>query len=87
MYQEQQTQQTPRLSLPNLKPSIHVTIAGFLAGANAYGSLATYSSISRAVRDATLPVLYETVILDRDELEVISDGVGDKGLTGWRHTR
>jgi hypothetical protein len=41
-------------------------IAGFLAGESAIGSLAALNVANRETRTLTLPVLYETVVLDQD---------------------
>ncbi|KAJ9106690.1 hypothetical protein QFC20_004021 [Naganishia adeliensis] len=85
---DQQTRSTAQpFGLPNFKPSIHANIAGFLAGANAYGSLARYNAVSRVVRNATSPVLYETLILDRDDSEAVNFGDRGEGFALWRHTR
>lgn len=54
------------LQLPRLTSEIHAIIAGFLAGDNAFRSLANLGAISRDLRQATLPILYETLVLDDD---------------------
>lgn len=52
--------------VPPLTREIHATIAGFLAGANAFRSLAHFSAVSREVRQTIMPILYETLVLDDD---------------------
>lgn len=39
------------------------------------------------VRDATLPVLYETLILDGNNLDAMDFGDGSEPVAGWRFTR
>jgi hypothetical protein len=41
-------------------------VAGFLAGDMALGSLAALNIANREIRTVTLPVLYETLVLDKD---------------------
>ncbi|KAJ9113051.1 hypothetical protein QFC22_006147 [Naganishia vaughanmartiniae] len=52
---------------PRLPMELLITIAGFLAGSNAYGSLANFNLASKAVRTETRPVLNETMMLDSKE--------------------
>jgi hypothetical protein len=49
-----------------ISPALMLNIAGFLAGDMALGSLASLNIASRAIRTVTMPVLYETVILDNN---------------------
>jgi hypothetical protein len=48
-----------------MSPAIVLHISGFLAGDMALGSLAALNSVNRETHTVTLPVLYETVILDK----------------------
>ena len=43
---------------------LHALVGGFLAGDNAFRSLANFGAVSRDLRQATLPILYETLVLD-----------------------
>ncbi|GHJ87030.1 hypothetical protein NliqN6_3432 [Naganishia liquefaciens] len=67
-------------------------IAGFLAGSYAFGSLARYSCVSRAVNETVVPVLYETVVWDASEdmrgSGIQSDVRGNFSLpAGWKWIR
>lgn len=55
--------------VPPLTREIHALVAGFLAGDNAFRSLANLTAVSREVRQTTMPILYETLVLDDDEDE------------------
>jgi hypothetical protein len=60
----------------DVSASIINTIAEFLAGSNALGTLASLHLANHAIRDATLPILYETVLMDDVErLEYYKDGL------------
>jgi hypothetical protein len=48
----------------NLPTELIVTIAEFLAGSFAFGSLAQLNLASHAIHEETLPVLYETMTWD-----------------------
>lgn len=52
--------------IKRLSPALIPQIARFLAVETALGTLAALNLADRAVRAITLPVLYETVILDQD---------------------
>lgn len=54
------------VQIPPLTSEVHALIAGFLAGDNAFRSLANFGAVSRDLRQATLPILYETLVLDED---------------------
>lgn len=79
--------------VPPLTREIHATIAGFLAGANAFWSLANFSAVSREVRQTTMPILYETLALDDDGDEDWAYGIRvdlTAGLvlpSGWEYVR
>jgi hypothetical protein len=40
---------------------ILLTVAGFVAGANNYGTLLNFSLVSKLIREEIKPVLYETM--------------------------
>lgn len=86
------------LPAARLTPEIHTLIAGFLAGANAYASLAAYNVVDRGVREVTMPVLWEVVMMDRapepegkgggEGLGGGGEGDGEGGFVrGWQYTR
>ena len=52
--------------IKRLSPALFLLIARFLAVDTALGSLAALNLADREVRAITLPVLYETVIIDQD---------------------
>jgi hypothetical protein len=52
--------------IPDLPLDIHGVIAEFLAGAFAFGTLANLNVANQGIRDVTTPVLYETLLMDRD---------------------
>ncbi|KAJ9093523.1 hypothetical protein QFC21_006356 [Naganishia friedmannii] len=78
---------------PVLTSEIHATVAGFLAGINAYGSLANLNLANHNIYHATLPALYETLVLDDDTRDYARYGAiveGDHPVAlppGWTHTK
>jgi hypothetical protein len=52
--------------IPNLPLDIYGVIAEFLAGAFAFGTLASLNVANHLIRDETTSVLYETLLLDRE---------------------
>lgn len=52
--------------IPDLPLDIYGAIAEFLAGAFAFGTLASLNVANHLIRDETTPVLYETLIMDRE---------------------
>jgi hypothetical protein len=52
--------------VPDLPVDIYGVIAEFLAGAFAFGTLANLNVADHGIRDVTTPVLYETLLLDRE---------------------
>jgi hypothetical protein len=52
---------------PDLPADVFGVIAEFLAGSFAFGTLASLNVISKSIRDETLPVLYETFLMDDDD--------------------
>jgi hypothetical protein len=78
---------------PAFTPEIHCIIAGFLAGDNALRSLADYNAVNRQLHQATLPVLYETVVWDDNTREMDTYGIEDPDAeersfpVGWSHVR
>jgi hypothetical protein len=58
-----------------ISPAIMLHIAGFLAGDMALGSLAALNIVNRETRTITLPVLYETLVLDK--------GIAGNELQDW----
>jgi hypothetical protein len=50
-------------------PVIFSIIAGFLAGQNAFGSLASMCLVNHSMKDIVRPVLYATVVLDQHIFE------------------
>lgn len=67
------------MPLPELPTDIITVIAQFLAGCHAFGSLASLHMAKRDVRDATMPVLFETVFMDRLATSDV--------LEGFKYTR
>lgn len=57
-----------------------ITVAGFVAGENAFRTLANLNVANRVVHRSTLSILYETMIFD---CPVASAG----SSTGRKHTR
>ncbi|KAJ9106693.1 hypothetical protein QFC20_004024 [Naganishia adeliensis] len=51
-----------RNRLPMLTTEMHTLIGGYLAGDNAYATLAAYSTVNRKTRQALLDTLFETVV-------------------------
>lgn len=90
-------EQNPPSAAARFTPEIHATIAGFLAGTNAFRSLASYNIANRATYQATLPALFEVVVLDgplpASEDEESGTGKGSwtrrgvKRNRGWRYTQ
>ncbi|KAJ9094243.1 hypothetical protein QFC21_006069 [Naganishia friedmannii] len=84
---------------PRLPMELHTIIAGFLAGSNAYGSLANFNLASKAVHTETRPVLNETMLLDSKEYwwtqtyeldpndEEIIDGTSESQREAWRQVK
>lgn len=69
---------------------IHSRIAAFLAGDNAYGSLASYNVANRLIRQTTIDTLYETVVLDAEHVPNFTSGVRVHGKyipSGFKCTR
>lgn len=55
----------------------------FLAGDNAVGTLASLNLANRAIREETLPVLYETVLLDNvTNLRIMEVGAKSRSRRG-----
>lgn len=52
--------------IPDLPLDVYGVIAEFLAGAFAFGTLASLNVANHLIRDETTPVLYETLLLDRE---------------------
>jgi hypothetical protein len=52
------------MPLIDLPIEVYGTIADLLAGDQAFGTLASLNLTSRAVREETLPVLFETLLFD-----------------------
>lgn len=79
----------PRISsrIPPLPYEIFSIIAEFLAGAHAFGTLANLAVASHMMRMETMPVLYETVLLDNIEnLEYYRDWTFTLPL-GFKYTK
>jgi hypothetical protein len=76
-----------------LTSEIYAAIGGFLSGKNAFGSLASLNSANRDIYYATLPALYETLVLDDDTKDYARYGAifkEDRALVmppGWAHTK
>jgi hypothetical protein len=52
---------------PRFSPAILMIIAEHLISAKAFATLASLNAASRAVKESTMPVLYESVLLDHGE--------------------
>jgi hypothetical protein len=59
----------PQVSLPS---DIITVIAEHLAGLSSFGSLASLNIANHETRDVTLPVLYETLLLDRMDRDTLT---------------
>lgn len=70
---------------PQLPTELIVTIAEFLAGSFAYGSLAKLNLATRAVHEETLPVLFDTVVWETNRRWWIHEG--GHVPRGLRYTR
>lgn len=53
--------------IPDLPLDIYGVIADFLAGSFAFGTLANLNVASHFIREETLPVLYETLLMNDEE--------------------
>lgn len=55
--------------MPGIKPTlpseIYGVIAEFLAGMHAFGTLSRLNIVNHGVHEETLPVLFETVLMDK----------------------
>jgi hypothetical protein len=83
---------TSQMSAPNLPLDLLITVAEFLAGSHAFGTLAALNQVNHDIQSGTTPVLYETLFLDKvDEMRVLGDhekGDGSQGpLAGFRYTK
>ena len=72
---------------PELSLDAIAVIAECLAGDHAFGSLASLHLANHAVREETMPVLFETVLMDKVEnLPYHEDGTGVNPV-GFRYTK
>jgi hypothetical protein len=69
------------MSRPDLPLDVLVTVAEFLAGDHAFGTLAALNRVSHGLRSGTMPVLYETFFLDK------RPGLVQALPEGLRHTK
>lgn len=81
---------------PDLRPQpfpleLIVTVSEFLAGDDAFQTLASVNVASKSVKEATLPVLYHAVIWEDgkdhwsyDDLAMVTSRYFP---SGWQHTR
>jgi hypothetical protein len=79
----------PRISsrIPPLPYEIFSIIAEFLAGAHAFGTLANLNVANHMMRMETMPILYETVLLDNiEKLEYYKDWTFTLPL-GFKYTK
>lgn len=53
--------------IPDLPLDVYGIIAEFLAGSFVFGTLANINVASRLIQEETLPVLYETLLIDDEE--------------------
>lgn len=73
--------------MPHLPYETFTIIAEFLAGSGAFGTLANLNVADRVMRMETLPVLYETVLLDNvEKLEYYKDWTFTLPL-GFKYTK
>lgn len=80
------------MSPPNLPLDLLITVSEFLAGSHAFGTLAALNRTNHKLRSGTIPVLYETLFLDKvDEIRFLGNdekGNGSQGpLPGFRYTK
>jgi hypothetical protein len=75
------------MSPPDLSVDVITVIAEHLAGLYAFGTLASLHLANHAVRQETLPVLYETVLMDDvEKLPYYKDGT-QVNPVGFRYTK
>lgn len=75
------------MSPPDLPLDVIIVVSQFLAGCYAFGSLAALHLADHNVRDATLSVLYETVLMNNFEhLPYYKTGT-EVNPEGFRFTR
>jgi hypothetical protein len=70
-----------KMSTPELPFDVLVTVAEFLAGDHAFGTLAALHQTSRELKEGTLAVLYETFFLDK------GPGLVKASAEGLLHTK
>lgn len=72
---------------PRFSPAIILNIALNLASSNAFRSLASLNATGHSVRDSTLSIMYETVMLDHcNNMQQLSEWIrGNKDL--WHITK
>ncbi|KAJ9103334.1 hypothetical protein QFC20_004811 [Naganishia adeliensis] len=61
--QKQSGRQNKKRS-PSLPPEVLAVVAEFIVGQHAFGTAANPNQVSRSVHHETLPVLFETLVLD-----------------------
>lgn len=75
------------MSPPDLSLAVITVIAECLAGNHAFETLASLHLASHAVRKETMPVMYETVLMDNVvNLPYYKDGT-QINPTGFRYTK
>jgi hypothetical protein len=70
-----------------LPTELIVTIAEFLAGSFAFGSLAQLNLTSHAIYEETLPVLYETMTWDHEPERQWWEHEGADFPKAWRYCK
>jgi hypothetical protein len=81
-----------QMSIPDIPLDVIITVAEFLAGDHAFGTLGALNQLNHEIKIGTMPVLYETLFFDKlDQTDFYRpEEVDDRSATpsdGFHYTK